>query len=166
VGTGVGTAWMAPPQRFSPAPGRVTQPELAEGQSAGCFDSLQLPLLFLKAGPAGGPSRHGRAGRWRGYASALVVPLGHVRVIVDHFHVIRLANTVVDQRGCLVPPWTASTAGLMASRSPIFPADSHRTGLGGRDPQMACHQRLLESWRRASLDNADREEEAQEIDVS
>jgi transposase len=34
---------------------------------------------------------------WRGYASALVVPLGHARVVVDHFHTIRLANTVVDQ---------------------------------------------------------------------
>jgi transposase len=34
---------------------------------------------------------------WRGYASALVAPLGHARVVVDHFHVIRLANTVVDQ---------------------------------------------------------------------
>jgi transposase len=34
---------------------------------------------------------------WRGYASALVAPLGHARVVVDHFHTIRLANTVVDQ---------------------------------------------------------------------
>ena len=34
---------------------------------------------------------------WRGYASALVIPLGHATVVVDHFHVIRLANTVVDQ---------------------------------------------------------------------
>jgi transposase len=34
---------------------------------------------------------------WRGYASALVTPLGHARVVVDHFHTIRLANTVVDQ---------------------------------------------------------------------
>jgi transposase len=34
---------------------------------------------------------------WRGYASALVVPLGHVTVVVDHFHAIKLANTVVDQ---------------------------------------------------------------------
>jgi transposase len=33
---------------------------------------------------------------WRGYASALVAPLGHARV-VDHFHAIRLANTAVDQ---------------------------------------------------------------------
>jgi len=33
---------------------------------------------------------------WRGYASALVAPLGHARV-VDHFHAIRLANAVVDQ---------------------------------------------------------------------
>ena len=34
---------------------------------------------------------------WRGYASALVIPLGHATVVVDHFHAIRLANTVVDQ---------------------------------------------------------------------
>jgi transposase len=34
---------------------------------------------------------------WRGYASALVTPLGHARVVVDHFHAIRLANTVVDE---------------------------------------------------------------------
>jgi transposase len=34
---------------------------------------------------------------WRGYASALVGPLGHARVVVDHFHTIKLANTVVDQ---------------------------------------------------------------------
>jgi transposase len=34
---------------------------------------------------------------WRGYASALIVPLGHAIVVVDHFHAIRLANTMVDQ---------------------------------------------------------------------
>jgi transposase len=34
---------------------------------------------------------------WRGYASALLIPLGHATVVVDHFHAIRLANTVVDQ---------------------------------------------------------------------
>src|SRR5512132_1031173 len=34
---------------------------------------------------------------WRGYASALVIPLGHATVVVDHFHAIRLANAVVDQ---------------------------------------------------------------------
>jgi transposase len=34
---------------------------------------------------------------WRRYASALVAPLGHARVTVDHFHAIRLANLVVDQ---------------------------------------------------------------------
>jgi transposase len=34
---------------------------------------------------------------WRGYASALVGPLGHATVVVDHFHAVRLANTVVDQ---------------------------------------------------------------------
>jgi transposase len=34
---------------------------------------------------------------WRGYAGALVVPLAHASVVVDHFHAIRLANIVVDQ---------------------------------------------------------------------
>jgi transposase len=34
---------------------------------------------------------------WRGYASALVAPLDHATVVVDHFHAVRLANTVVDQ---------------------------------------------------------------------
>jgi transposase len=34
---------------------------------------------------------------WRGYASALVTPLAHATVVVDHFHAIRLANAVVDQ---------------------------------------------------------------------
>jgi transposase len=34
---------------------------------------------------------------WRGYASALMAPLGHATVVVDHFHAIRLANLVVDQ---------------------------------------------------------------------
>src|SRR5512132_1081803 len=34
---------------------------------------------------------------WRGYASALVVPLGHATVVVDHFHASKLANAVVDQ---------------------------------------------------------------------
>ena len=34
---------------------------------------------------------------WRGYASALVAPLGHATVVGDHFHAIRLANAVADQ---------------------------------------------------------------------
>jgi len=34
---------------------------------------------------------------WRGYASALVASLGHARLVVDHFHAIKLANTAVDQ---------------------------------------------------------------------
>jgi transposase len=34
---------------------------------------------------------------WRGYASALVAPLGHVTVVGDHVHAIRLANAVADQ---------------------------------------------------------------------
>jgi transposase len=34
---------------------------------------------------------------WRGDASALVAPLGHATVVVDHFHAIKLANAAVDQ---------------------------------------------------------------------
>jgi transposase len=34
---------------------------------------------------------------WRGYAGALVAPLGQARVVVDHCHALRLANAVVDQ---------------------------------------------------------------------
>jgi transposase len=34
---------------------------------------------------------------WRGYATALVAPLSHARVVVDHFHAVRLANAAVDQ---------------------------------------------------------------------
>jgi Transposase len=45
----------------------------------------------------GCPDRHGGAGSLAGYASALVVPLGHATVVVDHFHAIKLANAVVDQ---------------------------------------------------------------------
>src|SRR5437867_9925261 len=31
------------------------------------------------------------------HASAQLVPLGHATAVVDHFHAIKLANTVVDQ---------------------------------------------------------------------
>jgi transposase len=34
---------------------------------------------------------------WRGYASALLTPLRHATVVVDHFHAVKLANMVVDQ---------------------------------------------------------------------
>jgi Transposase len=33
----------------------------------------------------------------RGYASALVAPLGHASVVGDHVHAIRLANAVAEQ---------------------------------------------------------------------
>ena len=45
----------------------------------------------------GWPGGNGRADPWRGYASALVASLGHATVVVDHFHAIKLANTIVDQ---------------------------------------------------------------------
>jgi transposase len=51
------------------------------------------------ARPAGWLARIGTVALdpWRGYASALVAPLGHATVVVDHFHAVRLANMVVDQ---------------------------------------------------------------------
>jgi transposase len=54
---------------------------------------------WLGARPQGWLARIGTVALdpWRGYASALVAPLGHARVVVDHFHAIRLANEVVDQ---------------------------------------------------------------------
>jgi hypothetical protein len=33
----------------------------------------------------------------RGYASALIAPLGHATVVGDHFHTIRLANAVATR---------------------------------------------------------------------
>jgi transposase len=54
---------------------------------------------WLGARPAGWLAQVGTVALdpWRGYASVLVTPLGHARVVVDHFHAIKLANTVVDQ---------------------------------------------------------------------
>ena len=54
---------------------------------------------WLDARPPGWLARIGTVALdpWRGYASALVAPLGHATVVVDHFHTIRLANAVVDQ---------------------------------------------------------------------
>ncbi len=54
---------------------------------------------WLGARPAGWLAQVGTVALdpWRGYASALVAPLGHATVVVDHFHAIRRANTVVDQ---------------------------------------------------------------------
>src|SRR5215216_3285149 len=51
---------------------------------------------------------------WRGYASALVAPLGHATVVVDHFHAIRLANAVVDQvrRRTQQAPWATGAASM------------------------------------------------------
>jgi transposase len=70
--------------------------------------------------------------RWRGYASALVVPLGHATVVVDHFHAIRLANTVVDQvrRRTSRPPW-----GIGPQTRSLVP---HPRAAGGRG--RAAHQ--------------------------
>jgi transposase len=55
---------------------------------------------------------------WRGYASALVAPLGHARVVVDHFHAIRLANVVVDQARRRVQQATLGHRGR--KRDPLY----------------------------------------------
>jgi transposase len=51
---------------------------------------------------------------WRGDASALVVPLGHATVVVDHVHAIKLANTVVDEvrRRTSRPPSAIAAASM------------------------------------------------------
>jgi transposase len=59
---------------------------------------------------------------WRGYASALAVPLGHATVVVDHFHAIRLANAVVGQvrrrvQQATLGHWAASAIRCTASAS-------------------------------------------------
>jgi hypothetical protein len=43
----------------------------------------------------------------RGYANAVGTHLGHATLVVDHFHVIRLANRVVDDA---LPPRPTSHA--------------------------------------------------------
>jgi hypothetical protein len=53
---------------------------------------------------------------WRGYASALVAPLGHAIVVVDHFHAVRLANMVVDQTRRRVQQATLGHRGRSTTR--------------------------------------------------
>ena len=64
---------------------------------------------------------------WRGYASALVAPLGHATVVGDHVHAIRLANAVADQARRQV------TAGHPRSSGPhLRPAVPHPQAAGDR----------------------------------
>ena len=51
----------------------------------------------------------------RGYASALIAPLGHATV-GDHFHAIRLANAVVDQARRQVKQVTLGHRGAPTTR--------------------------------------------------
>jgi transposase len=161
---------------------------------------------------------------WRGYASALVAPLGHATVVVDHFHAIRLANTVVDQvrrrtqqatlghrgrkpdplyrirkllltaaeqltgrgrtrlraglaagdpAGEVAAAWQGkellravyAAAGPAAARAALnrflplvgrrsgrgaVTAGAHGAGVGGRDPCLACHRRVLQRTHRSA----------------
>jgi transposase len=72
---------------------------------------------------------------WRGYASALVAPLGHARVVVDHFHAVRLANMVVDQTRRRVQQATLGHRGrkhdpLYRIRKLLLTAQEQLTGRG------------------------------------
>jgi transposase len=81
---------------------------------------------------------------WRGYASALVVPLGHATVVVDHFHAIRLANMVVDQvrrrvqqatlghRGRKRDPLYRIRKPLLTAQEQLTQRDGHGCELGWR----------------------------------
>jgi transposase len=75
---------------------------------------------WLHARPHGWLTRIGTVALdpWRGYTSALVAPLGHARVVVDHFHAIRLANTVVNQVRRRVQPVTLGHRGR--KRDPLY----------------------------------------------
>ena len=57
---------------------------------------------------------------WRGYASALVAPLGHATVVVDHFHAIRLANIVVDQARRRTQQATLEHRGRKRNQDPLY----------------------------------------------
>ena len=75
---------------------------------------------------------------WRGYASALVAPLGHATVVVDHFHAIKLANTVVDQTRRRVQQATLGHRGR--KRDPLY---------GIRKLLVCAREQLSErGWRR------------------
>jgi transposase len=72
---------------------------------------------------------------WRGYASAVVAPLGHATVVVDHFHAIRLANAVVDQTRRRVQQATLGHRGrkqdpLYRIRKLLLTAQEQLTGRG------------------------------------
>jgi transposase len=83
------------------APTRWLAGRPGAGSAAGCggrpHQGRRRRLAWRPARCLAGLHHYGGVGPWRGYASALVAPLGHARVVVDHFHAVRLANLVVDQ---------------------------------------------------------------------
>jgi hypothetical protein len=100
--------------------------------------------------------------RWRGYAGALVAPLGHATVVVDHFRIRKLLLTAAERltsrgrvrlraglcrqrpgprpgrAGTLVPLGRRRRGGRAVEACP------HRQSLGSRDPRLACHQWLFQ----------------------
>jgi transposase len=70
---------------------------------------------------------------WRGYASALVAPLGHATVVVDHFHAIRLG-----QRGGRPGPPSCAAGHPRASGPQARPAVPHPQAAA--DGRRAAHR--------------------------
>jgi hypothetical protein len=87
--------------RLAPHPLRHRPGGLGGGRLPGCGGRPHQGhggrLTWWPTAGLAGPGPHGRAGPLAGYANALTARLGHATVVVDHFHVIRLANAVVDQ---------------------------------------------------------------------
>jgi transposase len=72
---------------------------------------------------------------WRGYAGALITPLGHATVVVDHFHAVKLANMVLDQTRRRTQQATLGHRGrprdpLYRSRKLLLTAAEQLTGAG------------------------------------
>jgi transposase len=68
----------------------------------------------------------------RGYANAVGVHLGHATLVVDHFHVIRLANAVIDDA---LPPRPTATDRASRPQDRSALADPQATAQSLRRPR-------------------------------
>ncbi len=74
---------------------------------------------------------------YRGYANAMFAHLGHATIVVDHFHVIRLANVVIDDVRRRVQQATTGHRGR--KRDPLY---------GVRKLLKACDDLDPRGWKR------------------
>lgn len=63
---------------------------------------------------------------FRGYATGLLEHLGHARVVIDHFHAVRLANAAIDDVRRRVQPTPSGTGAGAAIRSTASAAPAAR----------------------------------------